>query len=308
VLAILKGIMNNQDINSTITDKSAPEEWQGKTVQEALNVEYYTFKHRPMDTEFVVKDLMEQKPGNALEALNRSFCILSLTSTERVYSKENDIVTVSANLEYWLNADKVKLLEDLIEDMSIETTGIRIPVRIGEEDREVLIAFGRLTISEIQETTEFGEMAVCDFNVDLIFYPPVTSKSDFGLEFKVGEKWVSLPFSSLVFNSVMNQQTVPSYKNAKDVGSINLSRVKSISITFDGYKNNSFVDLITDMAIQGDDEEGYTYEINKQLLLKLTRGETSHSYNCIVKSHLITVQEDTGNEVHNLTLTTRGIR
>ena len=134
VLSILQGIMNHEDVNYTITDKSAPVSWQGKKVQEVLNVDYYTYRHRPMDTEIIIRDLLAQgKSADSLFSLNRSFCLLSLNSTERVFSKDNDIVTVSTNLEYWLQADKVKILEDLIEDMTIETTGIRIPVQIGKE-------------------------------------------------------------------------------------------------------------------------------------------------------------------------------
>ena len=85
-----------------------------------------------------------------------------------MFSKENDIVTVSANLEYWLQDSKVKLLEDLIEDMTVETMGIRIPVQIGKEMRKAIIVFGNLDVSDYQEATEFGGMAVCDLNVDII--------------------------------------------------------------------------------------------------------------------------------------------
>ena len=51
VLAILKGIMDDEDINYTITDLSAPKDWQNKKIQDVLNVEYYTFRHRPVDTD-----------------------------------------------------------------------------------------------------------------------------------------------------------------------------------------------------------------------------------------------------------------
>lgn len=317
VLTILKGIMDDEEINDTITDTTAPEEWQGKTVQEALNVEYYTFKHRPVDTELLVAELIKQgKEVDDFEALKRAFCILSLGSTERVFSKDNDIVTVSANLEYWIQTEKVKLLEDMFEDIAVESCGIRVPVKIGTEDRQVLIALGTLGISEIQETTEFGEMSVCDIDIDLVFYPKAVSKADYTAEFAVTDddgniKWVELPFSSLAFSNSMTQKAVPLSNRVRSVGNINLSRARTFTFAFDGY-DNEFINQIADSTLMGDiDEEGNEtddQDNNESIILRLTRGDKQYYYNCVVKEHTITVQEDTGNETHSLVLTTRGMK
>lgn len=316
VLAILKGIMNDEDINSKITDKAAPEDWQGKSIQEVLNVDYYTFRHRPMDTELLINEIIKQgQDTNALYALTRSFCILSLKSTERVYSKENDIVTVSANLEYWIQTDKVKLLEDMLENIIVESTGIRVPVKIGSEEREVLIAIGKLIISELQETSEFGEMAVCDVDIDMVFYPPAISRADYRAEFALTSDdittWVSLPFSSLTISNSMTQKAVPKANKVRSVGNINLSRAKTFTFTFDGYKNK-FIDKLVSDTFAGDiDSSGNEVsdkDNNESIVLRLTRGEEQFFYDCIVKEHTVTVQEDTGNETHALTLTTRGIK
>jgi len=135
-LSIIRQIMNDEDINYTIEDTSAPAEWLNKTVQDALNIEYFTYRHRPVDTELTVRDLISQgQSPSDLYALSRSFCILSLNSTDRVYSKDTDTVTVSANMEFWVQTDKVKLLEDMFEDIAVATSGIRIPVQIGKEER-----------------------------------------------------------------------------------------------------------------------------------------------------------------------------
>lgn len=317
VLAILKGIMEDEEINYKITDPSAPEEWKDKTIQEALNVEYYTFKHRPMDTELVVRKLIEEGNDiNSLYALTRSFCILSLSSTERVFSKDNDIVTISANLEYWVQASKIKLLEDMFEDISIETNGIRIPVRIGNENRQVIIALGSLNISELEETTEFGEMVVCDVDIDMIFYPEVISRSDYTIDVipedttSFEDTWEKLPFSSIAISTSMTQKAVPKVNKVRSVGSINLSRVKTIVLSFDGYKTK-FIDKLTDDSLSNDEidlDSPQDYDNNKSIVIRLTRGESSYIYDCVVKEHTITVQEDTGNETHSLTLTIRGIK
>lgn len=310
ILSILQGIMNDEDINYTITDVSAPEDWKGKTVQEALNVKYYTFKHRPYDTELVIRDILK-KGGNAsvLESTNRAFCILSLGSTDRVFSNKIDNVTVSANLEYWVQTDKVKLLEDMFEDIAIETNGIRVPVQIGSEERQVLIAVGALNIGELEDTTEFGEMSVCGIKIDFVFYENVISLSDYKIEFLMidndSENWVELPFSEIAIPSSMTQKSSPYVNNTRNVGSINLSRVRTFVIAFDGY-DNAFINSISNDSLASDDNENV--DNNKQYIMRLTRKESVFVYDCVIKDHQIRVKDDTGNETHSLTLTTRGIK
>lgn len=308
VLAILQGIMNNPAINYTIEDISAPSDWQGKKVQDALGVEYYTFKHRPVDTEKVVEELIKQgKEYDTLEALKRSFCILSLNSTDRVFSKKNDIVTVSANLEYWVQSDKVKLLEDMFEDMAIETTGERIAVQIGKENRQALVAIGALNIAELQEATEYGEMSVCDIDIEIVLYPNATNLSDYTIEFIVDNEWIEVPISSLSMGCSMNQKAVPNANSVRSVGSINLSRVKTFVMAFDGY-HNKFVDYLMELALSDDVTKNKDFDNNTAIGLRLTREGKQFFYDCIIKEHSIMVQEDTGNEVHSLTLTRRGIK
>lgn len=312
ILSILKGMMEDEEINYVINDISAPDNWKGKTVKEALNIEYYTFRHRPFNTEEVIRELVNQgKSPNSLFALSRSFCLLSLSPPQRVFSKDNDIVTVSANLEYWIQTEKVKLLEDLIEDLTVEATGIRIPVQIGKEARRAVVVFGGIEVTDVQETTEFGEMSVCDLNVDFIFYPNSMCRSDYTVEFLIEGKWVKLPFASLSVSNSMTQKAVPYANRVRSVGIINLSKVRTVVLAFDGYIN-SFVDKLASQSLASDFvPEGEVMEEldnNEQIILKLTRGEEEFMYACVIKDHLITVQEDTGNEIHSLTLTTRGMK
>ncbi|MBR2385665.1 hypothetical protein IKA92_00025 [bacterium] len=306
VLAILQGIMNDPAINYTIEDISAPSEWQGKKVQDALGVEYYTFRHRPVDTEVIVQELISQgKDYDTLEALKRSFCILSLGHIERVFSKKNDIITIPINLEYWVQSEKVKLLEDMFEDMSIETIGERIAIQIGAEVRDAVIALGGLSVSEIQEMAEYGEMAICEMDIDIILYPQASSISAYKVEAAMvgdkGEVWVEIPVSSVAIATTMTQKAVPFVNRPRDVGNINLSRVKTVVLTFDGYKNE-FINYITDYSLSTDKE----IDNNKVIRLKITRDAKSYEYSLVVKDHTITVKEEVGNEVHSLTLTKEG--
>jgi len=310
-LAIINGIMQDKDINYTLTDTTVPEEWQGKTIQEILNVYYYTFKHRPINTEDLVAKWFCEEKQNSLYSLTRAFCILSLSQTERVFSKNVDVLTTTANLEYWIQTEKVKLLEELFEDIELATNGIRIPVQIGSEDRQVLISVGALGITDIEEITEFGEMSVCDISIDLIFYPNVKSMSDYTVKMFVPksiygdkEEWVELPISSISLSSNMTQKSVPLINTPKEVGNINLSRVKSIVMTFDGY-NNRAIDYISNMAFTS----GFNgYDNNTPIRLSVERDNNQYEYDCVVKDHSIVVQEGSENETHSLTLDIRGIR
>ena len=318
VLSILQGIMNTDEINYEITDKSAPLDWQGKKVQEALGIEYYTFRHRPVDTEIIVRELINQgKQSNSLESLKRSFCILALNSTERVFSKKNDIVKVLVNLEYWIQSEKVKLLEDMFEDIAVETIGERISVQIGKESRQALIALGSLNIAELQETSEYGEMAICDIDIEIVLYPNVFSLADYNIEFLTTGLansegvWTDVPISGLSIVNTMNQKSVPYVNNVRNVGSINLSRVKAFVFTFDGYKNNAFIEFLSKNSLSGDfySEGSLINESNNSsVILRITRENEVFVYDCVIKEHLVKVQEDTGNETHSLTLTTRGIK
>lgn len=306
VLALLKGIMEDPAINYTIADVSMPD-WLNKTVQEALNVEYYTFRHRPADTEVVIGELIKQGlPSSELQALTRSFCILSLGHIERVFSKNNDILTIPVNLEYWIQSDKVKLLEDMFEDISVETIGERIPVQIGTEERQMVIALGSLNVSEIQETTEYGEMTVCDIDIDLIIHPNVSTMSDYKVEFSIDKKWIQVSISSLATSNNMTQKSVPKANNVREVGNINLSRVKTFVMTFDGYKNEFVDKLATDLI--SDDSANEGMDNNESIFLRITRNDKTFIHECVIKDHTMTIQEDTGNETHSLTLTKRGMK
>lgn len=306
VLALLKGIMEDPAINYKIKDVSMPD-WLNKTVQEALNVEYYTFRHRPADTEVVIGELIKQGlPSSELQALTRSFCILSLGHIERVFSKNNDILTIPVSLEYWIQSEKVKLLEDMFEYISVETIGERIPVQIGTEERQMVIALGSLNVSEIQETTEYGEMTVCDIDIDLIIHPNVTTMSDYKVEFLVDKEWVQVPISSVSLSNNMTQKSVPKANNVREVGNINLSRVKTFVMTFDGYKNKFVNKLATDLI--SDDSANVGIDNNESIFLRITRNNEEFIHECVIKDHTMTVQEDTGNETHSLTLTKRGMK
>lgn len=305
VLAIIRGIFEDEDVNITINDKEAPATWQGKTVSEILNVEYYTFKHRPSSTQETINGILKEKGAvNELAALSCAFGLLSIETIERLFSKDVDMVVLQASLSYYIQTDKIKLLEYLIEDANIATSGLRIPVQFGSETRKAVIFFDRPLISDIQTAAPFGETAVVDIDVAIMLYPDVASYSDYTVNIGFTEngeyKSADVPLTSFSLASVMTQDAVPSITHRETVGEINLSRATSFVLVFDGF-NNAFVNFLTAKSFAPGGVDN-----NQPFTVKVTRGENTYTHEMIVKDHKITVNADTGNETHTVTFVKRG--
>lgn len=305
VLAIIRGIFEDEDVNITVDDAEAPETWQGKTVSEILNVEYYTFKHRPSSTQDAIKNILAAKgEANELGALNCAFGLLTVGEIERLFSKDVDTVVLSATLQYYIQTDKIKLLEYLIEDSNIALCGLRIPVQFGSETRRAVVFFDRPNVSDIQPAAPFGEMANVDVEVAMLLYPDVASYSDYtiniGFTDNGVEKSADVPITSFSLASVMTQDAVPSITHRETVGEINLSRATSFVLVFDGF-NNTFVNYLTAKSFAPGGVDN-----NQPFTVKVTRGENTYTHEMIVKDHKITVNADTGNETHTVTFVKRG--
>ncbi len=304
VLEIIQGIFNDEDVNDIINDTTAPKNWKGKTIQQALNVEYYTFKHRPISTEDIINEKM--KDGltvNKLYATDRSFCLLSLGGVERLFSKDVDMLILSATMEYWVQTSKIQLLEDLIDNCNLATCGLRIPVEFGEETRQAVIILSPLQVTDVQIGTVCGEMAVCEVEVNLLLYPDVVSYSDYTVTFNwIDEtaKTATMPLTSISVVNTMTQKSVPFVNFPQNVGSINLSSSKSYVLVFDGY-NNEFINFITVLSLSNDKDN------NQLFTMTIKRKETEYTQDVVIKDHQITINADTGNETHSLSLVTRGI-
>ncbi len=307
VLAIIRGIFEDEDVNITINDKEAPATWQGKTVSEILNVEYYTFKHRPSSTQETINNILKEKGAvNELAALSCAFGLLSIETIERLFSKDVDMVVLQASLSYYIQTDKIKLLEYLIEDANIATSGLRIPVQFGSETRKAVIFFDRPLISDIQTAAPFGETAVVDIDVAIMLYPDVASYSDYTVNIGFTEngeyKSADVPLSSFSIANTMTQDPVPGVETRESVGQINLSRATSFVLVFDGY-NNTFINYIAKKALTNERTDN-----NQPFTLKVTRGDETYTHTVTVKDHQMTVNADTGNETHTLTFVKRGIK
>lgn len=305
VLAIIRGIFEDEDVNIVIDDPEAPEGWNGKTVSEILNVEYYTYKHRPKSTQEAIKAILAEKgQTNELEALNCAYGLLTVETIERLFSKDVDMVVLGAKLQYYIQTEKIKLLEYLIEDSNIATSGLRIPVQFGTETRKAVVFFDRPLVSDIQTAAPFGEMANVDVDIAILLYPDVASYSDYTVNIGFtdnGEyKSADVPLTSFSLASVMTQDAVPGITHRETVGEINLSRATSFVLVFDGF-NNAFVNYLTAKSFAPGGVDN-----NQPFTVKVTRGENTYTHEMIVKDHKITVNADTGNETHTVTFVKRG--
>lgn len=307
VLAIIRGIFEDEDVNIMVDDTAAPEDWQGKTVSEILNVEYYTYKRRPKSTQDAIKEILAEKgQSNGLAALNCAFGLLSIETIERLFSKDVDMVVLSASLQYYIQTDKIKLLEYLIEESNIATSGLRIPVHFGKELRQAVVFFDRPIVSEIQTAAPFGETANVDVDIAIMLYPDVVNYSKYTVNIGFVEngkpKNADIPLSSFSCANTMTQDAVPDIKARASVGNINLSRATSFVLVFEGY-DNDFINYITDKSLTPTDTDN-----NELFTLTLTRGDNHYTHTVIVKDHQISVNADTGNETHTLTFVRRGMK
>lgn len=307
VLAIIRGIFEDEDVNIVIDDPEAPEGWNGKTVSEILNVEYYTYKHRPKSTQEAIKAILAEKgQTNELEALNCAYGLLTVETIERLFSKDVDMVVLGAKLQYYIQTEKIKLLEYLIEDSNIATSGLRIPVQFGTETRKAVVFFDRPLVSDIQTAAPFGEMANVDVDIAILLYPDVVSYSDYTVNIGFtdnGEyKSADVPLSSFSIANVMTQDAAPAIGARESVGNINLSRATSFVLVFEGY-NNAFINYITQKALTANAADN-----NEPFTLSVTRAGKTYTHTVVVKDHQITTNADTGNETHTLSFVKRGLK
>lgn len=305
LLKIVQAIFTDEEIDIKIKDDSLPKDWQGKKISQVLNVTYFTFKHRAASTDDLMKMLLtDPETKNLLGGVNRAFCNLSFNSIERTFSKDTDTVVTGASLTYYIQTSKLKLLEYLIETSSIATNGLRIPVQFGAETRRAVIVFDRLISNSITTATTYGEMSACTVDLDILFTTDVVTYSDYTVNFswQDGETVSSadIPLTSFSTVDTMTQQAVPLIANRRKVGGINLSCGNSFVLVFEGY-NNAFVDFIADKALSPDASEN-----NQTYAMTVTRKGKPYLHNVVVKDHQITVNADTGNEVHTLSVVPGG--
>lgn len=305
MLQIVTGVFNEIDIKFEENDISVPPDWRGKTINEAINIDYYTFKYRPLSTtELIAKKVQDNATRiDNLESLKRSFCLLYLGQVKRVFAKDIDKAEIPVNLEFWVQTNKIQLLETLISECNIGLIGERITVQIGAETRRAAIVFGNLNVIDVVTGLPCGEMTTvtCECTVELS--PDIYDYSDYKITIVWDSYSVDLPIYDLSIEENMTAKSVPYVNTPQSTGNINLASADVFTLGFYGL-NNSFVNFITNNTLADSSNK----ENNKVFKMTIRRGNSSYECNVVISRHTINVQPGTGYETHTLTLVRKGLR
>lgn len=318
VLKIIQSVFNDNDIDQ-IQSGDLPEDWQGKSIQEILNIKYYTFKHRPESTEMIVSEKKKDGvPVDELAALNRSFGCLILNSVERIFAKNTDVATCDATLDFWVQTSKIKLLEYLIDKANIALSGQVLPLEFQMqsgtvEQRTVAMVFGRVASPEYDPTSAIGESMQCSVDVQLTIQPSTILMSDIKVEFATEtpvdptaeNAWDSVMTEVIVedFNLALTPQpkSIPLMLNNSQTGMVNLSQGRNFALTIPAIKGNAFVRWLK-RYIWG------VEDINSPVYIRITDDdETVTIYKTIVAGLTCAIKNDGTDTMFSLTLSERGI-
>lgn len=313
LMTIIKEVFSDNDLN-TVVD-TGREEWKNKKLFDILNVDYYTHKHTVKSTEDIQNELMAQgvEEIDGLAVLKRSFCLVSLEEMQRLWSKDIDQIAVKGTLQFWLQAEKLKLLEAFIEAVNIALCGEKLTIELQGERRRATLFFGSVN-SNVEGQTEIGESAIATISVDMMITPNIVCYSDYGIKFlapKENDKneleFQSLPVTNIQLGDMMTGKAIPFSKDSRRSSQINLSNSMVVTLTFEGNADSPVVKMFVKDKLSraatniSDDDKP---DNNKIYPMKLTRLSDDYVYDMKVQDHKISVNNDTGVEINTLSLTT----
>jgi len=303
MLDIVKGVFAAPEIDS-LTD--------GNTIQEELNVAYYTFKYRPASTEQIIAELKESGEDiDLMQGLKRSFCCFVLGAYERSFSPDIDQVGIEGVMDFWVQTSKIQLLEQLIDRCNKALTGARFEVNFLPENltRQASLIFDAPDIPDFDLESQIGESVRISVGWTIILNPSGTATyadyvAEFGYVDGGEDKTATLPLLQFSYRNDISGRGVPYADNPSNVGSLNLSASKTMHLSFEGIESD-FVDWLCRQSLSGDGMA----DINTPIAVTITRkGETYAPHNMVLQQHAIEVIADISNETHSLVLVPRGIR
>ncbi len=263
----------------------------GKKLQEILNVQYYTFKHRIEES----KSLAE-----SLERLNKGYCQIIINNIERTFAADDDQISVEGVLKYWLQSEKIEFLEDLIEECNINLQGTKIRLDIkdsqGVQSRKVALTFGALSIVEFNSESSIGEAFKVDVPYSILINPDTVSYEDYSLEIN-GE---SFPIMSFSVSMNMTTKAIPLMLKRHSTGTINLSKVKMFNFTFPGYASSKIIDELTSLALNDNHDNNKTYR------LKISRKEVGFIVDTVIDNIQLKVDDGPGVEIISVSFAVKG--
>ena len=305
---IVNTILSDEEINVEITD--GKEEWIGKTVMQVLNTHYYTFKHKvSSNTEkmAIMQSQDDTLQEDTLDVTKQSYCLVTINSQQRQFSKNIDQISVEGNLEYWLQSEKVHLLEDLIESANLATCGLRIPLEINGQSKNIIIYFDSFTASSLDQD-KLGETMIVNVGVSLLIKPQYSSCSDYKFEFLIGENYIELPVISFNYNNDMVQKSLPRMNRPSSTDNLNLANVTCFTLNYNLDKNNLIAKMFrTDSLKKSALNITDVPKNNKVYTMRLTvNNDEQYTYQLVLKSHKGQVENSIEDEANTVILVCGG--
>jgi len=305
ILQILQNILESEPVN--ILNGQAQEAFGATTLQEALNIEYYTFNYtRPTSFE-QLQAVLTQMDRPPVMNQTKSFCLYTHGNTQQVYASDVDKSASQGIIDFWVQIEKIQMIEYLIAQVNKQLNGIpKILQFPNNQVRKLQFIVDFVNRVDYAYNTPIGDIAHLQLTVLMWINPSGTiTYSDYLVHFA----WTSedgnlvsanVPLTSINLSSVMNERAMPMVGNQAKVGNVNLSNANEFAITFDGDSDNLFIQHLTDVSLSQigvDNNQVYT--------LTITRAGKQYVHEVIIKQHQITIRNDTSNETHSLNLVTR---
>ncbi len=310
MIAVIKQIFEDEDLDTIV--ETSKTDWNGKKLSEILNLDYYSHKHVASSTEEIRNELLARNVDTSmLEVLKRSFCLVNLDRVQRLYSHDIDHIGVEGTLQFWMQAEKVKLLEALIEAANISLCGLKLPVVIDGESRRITLFFDAPQ-STIDGQTEIGESAIVTSKFTLACMPNISSYADYDISFLMPKlsnpeetEYVHLPIASIQYGNSMTQKATPLSRDKTKNNTQNLSNVTVITLVFDGYIDNRVVEMLVDdsmgrVAINVENPA----DNNKKYFIKVKRLSKEYIYSMKIKDATSKLNNDTGGEQFTMSFST----
>ena len=304
LLTIVQDIFSAEEVDTVVT--GAHRIYKGKKLGEILNAHYYAFKHKIFSVGEKVERMKEQDPDLREGILNfyrQSYCLVTVDETERLFSKDVDKLQADGTLEYWIQTEKVKFLEELIENANLYACGRKLDVQIGDETRKCTAVFTLRNVSGMDDT-ELGETQIATVGVTLLLEPAYACYSDYTVSFAVGEQNVPLPLVRLSMDGAMVSKSIPLASVPSCVNNLNLSHTTVFTLEFNADADNAAAEMFVSDAFSRGAENHAAADINKTYAMTLTRREKHYFYSVRMTQFKTQVENSLENETCIVVLST----
>lgn len=296
LLQIVKGVFKANDYK--IEDQKS--KFFDKTINEVLNVNFYTFKRRLTNKRNYIEQFKE--------SLRTAFCLFELNPNLNItFSNKLFMATPSATMTFFIPTSKVPILDDFIGYCNSELNGESFTATISGEAKKVKLFFSAMTEVEVQKDTIIGEASICTIGVSFIISDDIASMSDYKFEIGTLTNNQDVKFYPIFPNTfggdkTMTPKATPYVNQKGSTAQINLSNARVISLSFYGL-NSPLIDEFYNMAM---DDEETPIDNNKPYFLKITRRGEAKVFKTVLSSIKLNVEDNTGYENYVATFVKRG--